>query len=362
MRTSNAVLVDKNMLLNRKLDYKQQLLYIILQSKTDSCGTTASVSELSRLSGFCCTTVRRVIQSLNASGMITPIQAVGIQNNYVLHQPSPKKKTACISVPLEVLYNLTLRPIQKMLYIFLLLHQRIGRTDACYPGYTTLASLMRVSKRTVQRASKALQNAGAIVTTLIKEQGNYPYLLYTLQQVQGEVAETKEQVLAKRVSNIISDIFQRDEKKKVCDGIGSSCADKNKAKKSLYDYGSNYNSTQHSSQEILAKIKKQIDYESLYSPPHVVCTKGLADEIVSLIAGELQQTGPCSISGRVVEREEIVSQFLKLDNDCIVYAIRQYQSVQTHIRNPHNYMRTVLFNSVNQINMKTENEVATGIW
>lgn len=174
---TDSVLVASDFLLSIDVSHHAKLLYMILLSKTTKHGTTASMREMARLSGMCINTIRKaVIELVNAKVIIKYSHVAGEQGVYGL--TTCKKKAYNVAVPLFILHNRTIQPLQKVLYAILCVYKRIGKDDSCYPSYTTLGHALGVCKRTVQRAVNGLRSLGSIQTKLIRAADRFPYLQY----------------------------------------------------------------------------------------------------------------------------------------------------------------------------------------
>lgn len=101
----------------------------------------------------------------------------------------------CFPMPNELfLFDLSANALAVYVY---LLYRADRRTGQCYPGMPTMARALHLSRSTVLRCIKALEECGLIVTEHtdivskrgIKRNGNLRYTIVPMQQVMSERQE-----------------------------------------------------------------------------------------------------------------------------------------------------------------------------
>ena len=102
---------------------------------------------------------------------------------------------SCFPMPNELfLFDLSANALAVYVY---LLYRADRRTGQCYPGMPTMARALHLSRSTVLRCIKALEECGLIVTDQtdivskhgIKRNGNLRYTIVPMQQVMSERQE-----------------------------------------------------------------------------------------------------------------------------------------------------------------------------
>ena len=102
---------------------------------------------------------------------------------------------SCFPMPNELfLFDLPANALAVYVY---LLYRADRRTGQCYPGMPTMARALHLSRSTVLRCIKALEECGLIVTEQtdivskhgIKRNGNLRYTIVPMQQVMSERQE-----------------------------------------------------------------------------------------------------------------------------------------------------------------------------
>lgn len=379
MRIDN-VTVASDFLLSKNVSYHAKLIYMILLSKTVKHGTTvtASLRELARLSGMCVNTIRKAIAELISAKIIMQYpHKSGEQGIYKL---TLSKKVCKVTIPLYILYNRTIQPIQKVLYALLCVYKRIGKDDSCYPGYKTLGHVLGgVCKRTVQRAVNGLRLLGSIQTKLVRSADKFPYLQYFFvdfvdfgNEDDIEIPEEYEHW------NLMCHIKQEQEtevteyKKKVCDGTSDSSTDKNKINIKISD--KHYITKTHicqenfsnlSESEIEYNIKTQIGYHDILSDSPEL--RNNVNACVHCLTHSLQMAAKKGIiKSRGVEYtySDLYKKISQLDREHILLAISRYQekSQSTLIKHPVAYMLAIILGTIDDIDLHFTNLVQYDFW
>lgn len=379
MRTDN-VLVASDFLLSQNVSYHAKLIYMVLLSKAVKHGTTvtASLRELARLSGMCVNTIRKAVAELISVRIIIKYpHKAGEQGIYKL---TPAKKACKVTIPLCILHNHTIQPIQKVLYALLCVYKSIGKDDSCYPGYKTLGhALGGVCKRTVQRAVNGLRLLGSIQTKLVRSADKFPYLQYFFVDFKDfgnkedvEIAEEYEHW------NLICRIKQEQEtevteyKKKVCDGTSDSNTDKNEINIKISD--KHYITKTHicqenfsnlSESEIECNIKVQIGYRDILSD-----SPGLYNDVNACIRCLTHSLQVAAKKGTIISRgveytySDLYNKVSLLDREHILLAISRYQekSQSTLIKHPAAYMLAIILGTIDDIDLHFTNLVQYDFW
>lgn len=370
---TDSVLVASDFLLS-DVSHHAKLLYMILLSKTTKHGTTASMREMARLSGMCINTIRKAVSELVNVKVISKYPHIaGEQGVYEL--TTSHKKACKVAVPLFILHNRAIQPMQKVLYAILCVYKHIGKNDSCYPSYTTLGHALGVCKRTVQRAVNGLRSLGSIQTKLIRAADRFPYLQYFFASFKDfgdnkDIETTKEEsAYRKLMCHIRQDEQEKEvvDKKKVCEGTSDSCTDKNKVNiLSDNQYISdtlicqeNFTDLDLSESEIENNLKIQIGYDSILSEYPTM--RNDVDACIRCLTRTLQTTKhhTTTIRGIKYTYAELRKKISQLDRDNILLAISRYQrqSQSTLIRHPAAYMVAIIIGTIDDIDLHFENLV-----
>ncbi len=82
------------------------------------------------------------------------------------------------------------------------------------------------------------------------------------------------------------------------------------------------------------------------------------DTVIEILHSALNTTKPTiRIEGQAKSTKIVISKLLKLDKDCLLYAIDKFKEQTGRIKNPTSYMLTLLYNSKEQMNLDTANRV-----
>lgn len=114
----------------------------------------------------------------------------------------------------------------------------------------------------------------------------------------------------------------------------------------------NNQSINQSFDETLGKIKAQIEIDSI--PVELLLQ---AEELAVIIAEvmRLRQSDALKVGGVIRPVGDVQAVFAKIENEHIVYVLEHYNEVPYRIRNPKQYLRTALYNSVFEINNAAAN-------
>lgn len=381
MRTDN-VLVASDFLLAADISYHAKLVYMILLSKTSKHGTTASLRELARLSGMCVNTIRNAITELVCAHIISKYPHIpGEQGVYKL---THVKKSCTVAIPLYILHNHTIQPLQKVLYALLCVYKRIGKDDSCYPGYKTLSQALGVCKRTVQRTVNGLRLLGCIKTQLIRSIDKFPYLCYFFVAFDDFGGNKEDIETAKEESmyrNLMCHIYCKEQekeevidKKKVCDGTSDSNTDKNKDNMNINISDRHYITKTHicqenfsnlSESEIECNIKVQIGYYDILSDSPELHND--IDACIRCLIHALQvaaKKGTIMSRGVVYTYTDLCNKLSQLDGEHILLAIKRYQqkSQSTLIKHPAAYMLAIILGTIDDIDLHFTNLVQYDFW
>ena len=104
--------------------------------------------------------------------------------------------------------------------------------------------------------------------------------------------------------------------------------------------------------DTLGKIKAQIEIDSV--PVELLLQ---AEELAVIIAEvmRLRQNDALKVGGVIRPAGDVQAVFSKIENEHIIYVLEHYNEVPYRIRNPKQYLRTALYNSVFEINNAAAN-------
>lgn len=122
---------------------------------------------------------------------------------------------------------------------------------------------------------------------------------------------------------------------------------------SISDKESQEVETEHYTHE---QIKELYEYDIMvYDEPE---KQSDIDNIIEILHNTLNTTKPTiRIGGQAKSTKIVISKLLKLDKDCLLYAIDKFKEQIGRIKNPTSYMLTLLYNSKEQMNLDVSNRV-----
>lgn len=255
---------------------------------------------------------------------------------------------------------------QKLIYIYL--KKFADSNNQCFPSLKTLSELTKIGKTKVRETLKELESKGVlIIENRNKDNGGKASNLYTLKdyaeiwQNEEIVQEDKQEVTAeehikalKAMGYNVDSITK--EKGAVHGNTGQSDHTEqpaNKKSKRNYNTKENEESQERYSIELIKKIYAYdilIEKEAIY--------KKNVDIVISILYDTLNTSKKTiRIAGENRPAQVVISKLLKLDQEEILYAIKQYNMQTEKITNPTRYMLTLLYNAKEQYDLYIQNKV-----
>lgn len=260
--------------------------------------------------------------------------------------------------------------------IFILLKRYLNFSDdksgvagTVYPTLDTLSKQSGMTKKTVISIIKKLESKGLIV---VKQQGLNRPNIYTIRDFSGiwkagTDEEVKEAIDLYEEEYEDSKIIERLRNKgyKVIKEKGlestptkeQTQAPINNSVLNLYNYITDEEKSQVAERYSMEQIKEYFDYNIMvHDNPY----KQKSIDMVMNILYDTLNTSKKSIrvSGEDKPAMVVQSKLMKLDMECIMYAIDKYSENTERVKNPISYMLTILYKAQEQYDLDIQNQVS----
>lgn len=260
--------------------------------------------------------------------------------------------------------------------IFILLKRYLNFSDdksgvagTVYPTLDTLSKQSGMTKKTVISIIKKLESKGLIV---VKQQGLNRPNIYTIRDFSGiwkagTDEEVKEAIDLYEEEYEDSKIIERLRNKgyKVIKEKGlestptkeQTQAPINNSVLNLYNYITDEEKSQVVERYSMEQIKEYFDYNIMvHDNPY----KQKSIDMVMNILYDTLNTSKKSIrvSGEDKPAMVVQSKLMKLDMECIMYAIDKYSENTERVKNPISYMLTILYKAQEQYDLDIQNQVS----
>ena len=260
--------------------------------------------------------------------------------------------------------------------IFILLKRYLNFSDdksgvagTVYPTLDTLSKQSGMTKKTVIGILKKLESKGLIV---VKQQGLNRPNIYTIRDFSGiwkagTDKEVKEAIELYEEEYEDSKIIERLKKKgykiiKEKELESTPTKEQNQAlmnnqSLNLYNYITDNAKSQDLERYSIEQIKEYFDYNIMvHDNPY----KQKSIDMVMNILYDTLNTSKKSIrvSGEDKPAMVVQSKLMKLDMECIMYAIDKYSENTERVKNPISYMLTILYKAQEQYDLDIQNQVS----
>lgn len=254
---------------------------------------------------------------------------------------------------------------EKMLFIAL--KKFANSKNQCFPSLQKLSDISGMSKKSVQRYLKVLEEKKVIsVKHQKRDDGGRSSNLYTLYDFKElwEVDKTEDIPRAidafeeqKMIDALEKKGYTVTKEKEPASNTGQSmeasaclksyCCNNNKADFEKSQEGERYSYFQ---------IEEFFAYEAMVND-HPDMVKDI-DSVMNILYIEMNSTKPTiRISGEELPTMVVVAKLMKLTNEGILYAIRKFNEQTGRIQNPTAYMLTLLYKAEEQYHLEIKNRV-----
>lgn len=245
-----------------------------------------------------------------------------------------------------------------------------GIAGTVYPTLDTLSKQAGMTKKTVIEILKKLERKGLIV---VKQQGLNRPNIYTIRDFSGVwTAGTDEEVKAaiemyedeyedskiiERLRNKGYTVTKEKEPETLPADQSNNESSTNNSVLNLYNYITNDTKSQELERYSIEQIKEYFDYNIMvHDNPY----KQKSIDMVMNILYDTLNTSKKSIrvSGEDKPAMVVQSKLMKLDMECIMYAIDKYSENTERVKNPVAYMLTILYKAQEQYDLDIQNQVS----
>lgn len=253
--------------------------------------------------------------------------------------------------------------------VFIALKKFANSRNQCFPSLKKLSDISGLSKRKVQDILKELEKKHIItIENRLNANGGIASNLYTLYDFKEmwEVSSSEDIItITEELSEIqlVTELRARGYtviKEKELDTEPTKAQYqallKNDNNLLNHDDTSNWRKSQDTEQYTLELIHILYDYDTmLYDYPH---DKGNIDSVINILKDSLNTALPTIRIGQEDKPTMVVvSKLLKLNHSEIMYVIQKYKEQKERIKNPHNYILTMLYRAKEQMNLDITNQV-----
>ena len=261
---------------------------------------------------------------------------------------------------------------EKLIYIALKSFVTYGRdTDEVYPSMNTLCKITSMSKPRATRTITSLVKKG-----IIKKQrrGLTKANLYTIVDVpamwgtdtleelktvsESQMSDkTNEELIEELIKRGAITIVKEKEPETLPADQSNNESSTNNSVLNLYNYITDNAKSQDMERYSLEQIKEHFNYSIMvHDNPY----KQKSIDMVMNILYDTLNTSKKSIrvSGEDKPAMVVQSKLMKLDMECIMYAIDKYSENTERVKNPVAYMLTILYKAQEQYDLDIQNQVS----
>lgn len=254
--------------------------------------------------------------------------------------------------------------------IFIILKKFADSNNQCFPSIKTLCKLSQLSRNTVKKTLKSMEEKKVIAIEHRKDKENsksqsHLYTLYDYPELWNaeSIEQTTETVdieelqlfeLAKKKGyrlekerELASNTDQSIEASTI--NINKNSLTKNNTKKT--------EESQEKVQFSLPKIKDFYAYDKMIQEhPY---QKQEIDSVINILYTTLNTDKPTiRISGKYTNTEKVKEKLKKLNSELIIYVLEKFKEQTTKIKNPTSYLLTMLYHSLEQFPIDKINQEA----
>jgi len=261
--------------------------------------------------------------------------------------------------------------------VFMAIKRHLNKNNKAFPGLSTISKYSRLSKSTVQKTLKTLEDKGIIKIERRQDKENggnksNEYTLYDyksmwiasdekeMKQVMEEIEEQKnlasltDEELDRRLEELKRERDRRKNKEKepVSDSDQTTDTD---SKHSIDNYNTDEIKNQ-SERYTLDQIRQIYNYDvMIHDNPEWQQDIDVVIQILYDVLNTIKQT--IRVSGEDKPAMIVIAKLMKLTFQGITYAIRQYKKQTGRVKNPTGYMLTLLYNAEEQMHLDITNKV-----
>ena len=284
----------------------------------------------------------------------------------------PKIKTITDQRPFIMVYQDFLESdlldnyYQKLVYIYL--KKFADSKNQCYPSVKTLSKLTKISVNKIKITLAELEQKGVIA----KENRTRPdggkssnlYTLYDFKELWNvgsneDVAAVVDEYEDKKLISLLEAKGYRVVKEKELEPTApTKVTVEPSTQLNQFNIVNTTTNSEKSQVEryTIDQIRQYYDYDiMLADEPYKQHDIDSVMEILHTVLNTTKDT--VRIGGEDKPTMVVVSKLMKLDKDCILYAIEKYQEQTERIKNPTSYMLTLLYNSREQMSLDITNQV-----
>lgn len=254
---------------------------------------------------------------------------------------------------------------QKLVYIYL--KKFADSKNQCFPSVKTLANLTKISIKKVQLTLIELEEKGVIRkenrTRLDGGKSSNLYTLYDFKELwdgsNKDIATITEEISEmKLIAELRARGYKITKEKEIVSE--PTKVQKQSLKKqndfSTHDNTLNSEKSQDTEYYSLELVHILYDYDTmLHDYSH---DKGNIDSVINILKDSLNTALPTIRIGQEDKPTMVVvSKLLKLNHSEIMYVIQKYKEQKERIKNPHNYILTMLYRAKEQMNLDITNQV-----
>jgi len=252
--------------------------------------------------------------------------------------------------------------------VFIALKKFADNNSQCFPSLKKLVSFTGLSKRKIQDILKTLEKKNVIqIEKRNKSDGGFTSNLYTLHDFKElwnadnneDMTTIINEYEEERIIQILKNKGYKVTKEKEPDNTAPTKEQYQQAPElTQFDIVNSTTDSKKSQTEryTIEQIQQIYDYDvMLIDRPHM---RDNIDSVINVLHNALNTTkDTIRIAGEDKPAMVVVGKLMKIDKDCIIYAIEKYQEQTDRIKNPTGYMLTLLYNSREQMNLDITNQV-----
>lgn len=262
---------------------------------------------------------------------------------------------------------------EKLIYIAI---KRFADNDTlkAFPSLKTLNKITGISIRWIKKSIEHMEQLGVInVEHREDDEKGHQSNLYTLYDYaeiwqagsSAEIEDIKKDkaINLSEVSTelLLKELKRRDKEKEPetlsTDQSNNDSSTKYNSSLNLYNYITDDDKSQVSERYSLEQIKEYFDYNiMIHENPY---QQKSIDMVMNILYDALNTSKKTiRVSGEDKPAMVVQSKLMKLDKDCIIYAINKFVEQTERIKNPVSYMLTLLYKAQEQYDLDIQNQVS----
>lgn len=244
----------------------------------------------------------------------------------------------------DVLDSELLDKNELLVFLAILRFASWGEEKAAYPKIETLAKVSRLSERTVQRTLRKMSEKNIVVIESQYTEKGQTSNLYTLNDDPTMWHEVK--ISEKKAPASASISRQTNEKEADTSDNLIYIHHENTISNTLCQESAEYRD--------LDWIKERFDYQALVDNS----SKADADMVMDVIHDALNsQDSILAINHSNVAKAQVVDNIMQLTVDDLEYCLVKFKAAKSTVKNPKNYLRSMLYNAKTQQTAEFNNKI-----